>query len=75
MPTLKTTLTVYDPVSRADRARKVTVEGPQLLLDCLDRDASCLDLQMLAEAADGAPSREIALKVTIAPIKRRRGWR
>ena len=56
MAKLTKQLAIYDPVNRAERARTVTVEGPELLLDCLDRDTSCLDLQMLGEAADVAPS-------------------
>ena len=75
MAKLETVLMIYDPVSRTKRARKVKVEGPQLLLDCLERDESCLDLQMMGEAADGAPSCKIAFEVTIELIKRRRGFR
>jgi hypothetical protein len=75
MAKLTTVLSIYDPVSRAERARKVTVEGPQLVIDCLDRDTSGLDLQMLGEAADGSPLCKITLEVTIDRIKRRRSWR
>ena len=75
MAKLKTTLMIYDPGNRTERARKVTVEGPELILDCLERDASCLDVQMLGEAADGSPSCKVMLQVTIEPIKRRRGFR
>ena len=49
--------------------------APQLVLDCLERDASCLDLQMLGEAADSSPSCKMTLEVKIAPIKRRRSFR
>ena len=56
MAKLKTTLMIYGPLARAERARKVEIEGPQLIIDCLDRDTSCLDLQMLGEAADSSPS-------------------
>jgi len=38
---LQATLSIYDPSARTERAHKVTVEGPQLLIDCLDRDKSC----------------------------------
>ena len=62
MAKLKTTLMVYDPVARAERARKVEIEGPQLILDCLERDTSCLDLQMLGEAADSSPSCKMTLE-------------
>jgi hypothetical protein len=75
MAKLKTTLMVYDPVARAERARKVEIEGPQLILDCLERDTSCLDLQMLGEAADSSPSCKVMLEVKIERIKRRRSWR
>jgi hypothetical protein len=75
MAKLKTTLMIYDPVNRTERARKVTVEGPELVLDCLERDSSCLDLQMLGEAADGSPSCKATIQVTVEPIKRRRGFR
>ena len=68
-------LAIHDPVSQTERARNLTIEGPDRLLDCLDRDTSCLDLQMLGEAADGAPSCEITFRVKIEPIKRRRSWR
>jgi hypothetical protein len=57
------------------RGRTVTIEGPELILDCLDRETSCLDLQMLAEAADSSPSCEVTFKITIDPIRRRRSWR
>jgi hypothetical protein len=75
MAKLQTTLMIYDPVNRTERARKVTIEGPELVLHCLERDSSCLDLQMLGEAADGSPSCKVLLQVTIEPIKRRRGFR
>jgi hypothetical protein len=75
MSKLETTLMIYDPVAKAERARKVTVEGPELLVDCLERDASCLDLQMLGEAADSSPSCKVVLEVKIEPSKRRRGFR
>jgi hypothetical protein len=75
MAKLMKQLAIHDPVSRAERARTVTIEGPELLLDCLDRETSCLDLQMLGEAADGSPSFEITFRVKVDPIKRRRSWR
>jgi hypothetical protein len=68
-------LMIYHPVNRTEHARKVTVEGPELILDCLERDVSCLDMQMLGEAADGSPSCRAILQVKIEPIKRRRGFR
>ena len=75
MAKLETQLMIYDPVARADRARKVEIEGPQFVLDCLERDTSCLDLQMLGEAADSSPSCKVVLEVKIERIKRRRSWR
>jgi hypothetical protein len=65
---------IYDPVVRTERARKITIEAPELVLDCLERDA-CLDLQMLGEAADGSPSCKLTLEVKIEPIKRKCGFR
>jgi hypothetical protein len=67
MAKLTKQLMVYDPVARAERGRTVTIEGPEILLDCLDRETSCLDLQMLGEAADSSPSCEVNLKITIDP--------
>ena len=75
MPKLDTVLMIYDPVTRTQRARKVKVGGPELPIDCVERDNSCLDLQMLGEAADGAPSCKVTFEVTIELIKRRRGFR
>jgi hypothetical protein len=75
MAKLKTPLMIYDPVARAARARDVTIEGPELVLDCLERDKSCLDLQMLGEAADSSPACKVVLEVTIERIKRRRSFR
>jgi hypothetical protein len=75
MPKLETTLMIYDPVAKAERARKVAIEGPEFLLDCLERDTSCLDMQMLAEAADSSPSCKVTLEVKIERIKRRQSWR
>jgi hypothetical protein len=74
MAKLTKQLMIYDPVARAERGRTVTIEGPELVLDCLDREATCLDLQMLAEAADSSPSCEVVLRVKIEPIRRRRSW-
>lgn len=75
MAKLTKQLAIYDPVNRAYRTRTVAVEGPELLLDCLDRDTSCPDLQILGEAADGAASCRIVFRVKIDPIKRRWDWR
>ena len=75
MAKLTKKLMIYDPVARTDRGRTITIEGPNLLLDCLDRETSCLDLQMLGEAADNSPTCEISLTIKIDRIKRSRDWR
>jgi hypothetical protein len=36
----KDEVSIYDPVARADRMFEVMVEGPDLVIDCLDRDKS-----------------------------------
>ena len=53
MAKLTTTLMIYDPSARTERTRQVTIEGPEFLLDCLERDASCLDMQMLVDRYSG----------------------
>ena len=45
MAKLDTVLMIYDPVTQTQRPSKVKIEGPELLIDCLERDNSCLDLQ------------------------------
>lgn len=71
MAKLEKKLTIYDPGVRADRVYNVTVEGPELVVDALDRDKSYLDLQILAEAAASAKSGTAVL--TIKTEKPRRG--
>ena len=51
MAKLSTKLEIYDPGTRANRIHNATAEGPKLVIDALERDQSCLDMQMLAEAA------------------------
>jgi hypothetical protein len=58
------------PVARADRMFDVMVEGPDLVIDCLDRDKSCLDLQMLAEAAASSRACEAVIRVKVSKLKR-----
>jgi hypothetical protein len=67
----RSTRTRYDPVARADRI----FDGrgaPDLVIDCLDRDKSCLDLQMLAEAAANSRTCEAIIKVKVSKLKRGR---
>jgi hypothetical protein len=61
---------IYDPVARADRMFDVTVDAPDLIIDCLDRGKSCLDLQMLAEAAASSKTCEAIIRVKVTKLKR-----
>lgn len=70
MAQLKSKLMIYDPGVRADRGYNVTVEGPELVIDALDRDKSCLDLQILAEAAASARSGVAVITVKVAKPRR-----
>ena len=70
MPKLKTKLTLYDPAVGTGRIYNVTVEGPELIIDALDRDTSCLDIQMLGEAAASALSGTVVLIVKAEKPKR-----
>ena len=70
MPKLKTKLSLYDPAVRTGRNYNVTVEGPELIIDALDRDTSCLDIQMLGEAAASALSGTLVLTVKVEKQKR-----
>jgi hypothetical protein len=71
MATLTTKLMIYDPHVRTERGYHVTVEGPDLIIDALDRDTSCLDMQILAEAAASARSGMFVL--TVKAEKQKRG--
>lgn len=71
MATLKTKLSIYDPGVRAERIFNVSVEGPELIIDALDRDTSCLDMQILGEAAASAKSGMFVL--TVKAEKQKRG--
>lgn len=51
MARLSRRVMIYDPSVRADRGYEITIEGPELVIDALDREDSLLDLQILAEAA------------------------
>jgi hypothetical protein len=66
----KDKVSIYDPVARADRMFDVTVDASDLVIDCLDRDKSCLDLQMLAEAAASSRTCEVIIRVKVAKLKR-----
>jgi hypothetical protein len=66
----KDKVSIYDPIARADRLFDVTVEAPDLVIDCLDRDKSCLDLRMLAEAAASSRTCEAIIKVRVSKLKR-----
>jgi hypothetical protein len=71
MAKLEKKLQIYDPGVRAERIWDVTVEGPELVIDALDRDQSCLDLQILGEAA--ASTRSAMFVLTVKARKLRRG--
>jgi hypothetical protein len=70
MPKHKDKVTIYDPDTRAERIYNVVVDGPDLIIDCLDREKSCLDLQMLAEAAASSMTAKITIEVTVSKPKR-----
>ena len=70
MAKLKTKIEIYDPGTRANRIHNATAEGPELVIDALERDQSCLDMQILAEAAASAKSGMIVLTVKVEKLRR-----
>jgi hypothetical protein len=70
MPKHTDKVRIYAPATRAERIFNVVVDWPDLIIDCLDRDTSCLDLQMLAEAAASSRTCRITIEVTVSKPKR-----
>jgi hypothetical protein len=58
---------IYDPVARSHRMFDVTIEAPDLVIDCLDREKSCLYLQELSRDISAARRYPLKSPAAIKP--------